>query len=97
MITEERLAVETITEEEIRPAGPRSRSLPEPKGRIPQTRSPQPVASSDKPSLLWRVIFFFVGFTFVSLGWPLAVSAVGAFIGVPLIIVGLALMQAQER
>jgi hypothetical protein len=31
------------------------------------------------------------------LGWPLAVSAIGAFLGVPLIIFGLALMQAQDR
>lgn len=97
MIAEERLAAETITEEETRLARPRLRSLPEPKGRIPQTQSPQPVRSSDKPSLLWRLIFFFVGFTFVSLGWPLAVSGIGAFIGVPLIVFGLALMQAQER
>lgn len=97
MITEERLARETIAEEEIRPARPRLRSLPEPKERIRPTQPPQPVASSDKPSVLWRLIFFFVGFTFVSLGWPLAVSAIGAFIGVPLIIIGLALMQAQAR
>lgn len=97
MITEERLARETITEEEIRVAKPRSRSLPRQKLRIPQTRSPQPVSSSGKPSVLWRLIFFFVGFALVSLGWPLVVSAVGAFIGVPLIIFGLALMQAQER
>jgi hypothetical protein len=97
MITEERLALEPLTEDEIRIARPRSRSLPRRKERIPQTRSPQPVSSSGKPSGLWRLILFFVGFALVSLGWPLVVSAVGAFIGVPLIIFGLALMQAQER
>lgn len=97
MITEERLALETITEEEIRLPRPRSRPRPRQEVQIPQTQSPQPVSSSGKPSVLWRLVFFFVGFAFVSLGWPLVVSAVGAFIGVPLIIFGLALMQAQER
>jgi hypothetical protein len=38
-----------------------------------------------------------MGLGLLMLGWPLAVSGVGAFIGVPLIIFGLALMQAQER
>jgi hypothetical protein len=73
---------------------------------IPQERRPrsvpkiasEPVESSPgKPSLIWRLILFFVGLGLLMLGWPLAVSGVGAFMGVPLIIFGLALMQAQER
>jgi hypothetical protein len=97
MITEERLALDTITEEQVRHVTARSRSLPERKRQIPQTPSPHPVSGPGKPSVLWRLILFFVGLSLVMLGWPLAVSAVGAFIGVPLIIIGLALMQAQER
>jgi hypothetical protein len=97
MITEERMPLDTITEEPKAPETRQWRRLPEPKPRIPQTPSPQPVSSSGKPSLLWRLILFFVGLGLVMLGCPLAVSAIGAFIGVPLIIFGLALMQAQER
>lgn len=97
MITEERMLLDTITEEPKAPEMRQRRRLPEPKPRIPQTPSPQPVSSSGKPSLLWRLILFFVGLGLVMLGWPLAVSAIGAFIGVPLIIFGLSLMQAQER
>jgi protein-S-isoprenylcysteine O-methyltransferase Ste14 len=97
MITKERIALERISEE---PAAPDTRPgphLPVQERRIPQKLSRQPKASSGAPSLLWRLILFFVGLGLVMLGWPLAVSAVGAFIGVPLIIFGLALMQAQER
>jgi hypothetical protein len=97
MITQERMPRATITEEPKAPDAQQRRHLPEQKHRIPQARSPQPVSSSGKPSLLWRFILFFVGLGLVMLGWPLAVSAIGAFIGVPLIIFGLSMMQAQER
>jgi hypothetical protein len=97
MITEERMPRDTITEEPKVPDTRQGRRLPEPERRITQTPSRQPVSSSGAPSLLWRFILFFVGLGLLMLGWPLAVSGVGAFIGVPLIIFGLALMQAQER
>lgn len=97
MITEERMPRDTITEEPKVPDARQWRRPPEQERRIPQAPSPQPVSSSGAPSLLWRLILFFVGLGLLMLGWPLAVSGVGAFIGVPLIIFGLALMQAQER
>ena len=97
MITEERMPLDTITAEPRAQHTRQRRRLPEPERRIPQTPSPQPVSSSRAPSVLWRLILFFMGLGLLMLGWPLAVSGVGAFIGVPLIIFGLALMQAQER
>jgi hypothetical protein len=97
MITEERMHLDTITEVTKAPDTRQRRRLPEPERRIPQTPAPQAVSSSRAPSLLWRLILFFVGLGLLMLGWPLAVSGIGAFIGVPLIIFGLALMQAQER
>lgn len=97
MITEERMPLDTITEDPKAPDTRQWRHLPEQKHRVPQALSPQPVSSSRAPSLLWRFILFFIGLGLLMLGWPLAVSAIGAFIGVPLIIFGLALMQAQER
>ncbi|HZA27977.1 MAG TPA: hypothetical protein VE915_10135 [Actinomycetota bacterium] len=97
MITEERMLRGTITQEPTTPDTRQRGRLPEPERRTPQTPSPQPASSSGAPSLLWRLILFFVGLGLLMLGWPLAVSGVGAFIGVPLIIFGLALMQAQER
>lgn len=88
MITQERLAHDAAEW----PSPAKERHL-RPVDRAP---SPNPVSSPRKPSLLWRITFFFVGLSLVMLGWPLAVSAIGSFIGVPLIIIGLALMQAQE-
>jgi hypothetical protein len=89
MITAERVALGTVR--------PRSSSEPQRPRPAPQAPSPEPEAISEKPSLVWRLILFFLGLGLVMLGWPLVVSAVGAFIGLPLIIIGLALMQAQER
>jgi hypothetical protein len=89
MITAERVVQETR----------QGRSMPEQRRPrpVPKVASEPVESGSGKPSLLWRLVFFFVGFGLLMLGWPLAVSGVGAFIGVPLIIFGLALMQAQER
>jgi hypothetical protein len=89
MITAERLTPDTVPQ---RPSPERQRPR-----LVREVPSPEPQASSKKPSLLWRLIFFFVGLVLISLGWPLAASGVGAFIGMPMIIIGLALMQAQER
>jgi hypothetical protein len=89
MIAEERLVQDPGQEGPI-PTRQRLRA-------VPQARPEPPVVKSDRPSVLWRLIFFFVGLGLVMLGWPLAVSAIGSFIGIPLIIFGLALMQAQDR
>jgi hypothetical protein len=87
MIAEEHLAQETRQ----RPSSvPRPRLVPQP--------PPEPsVSERGKASILWRIVFFFAGLALLMLGWPLAASGIGAFIGMPLIIFGLALMQAQER
>lgn len=89
MITAERVAVDT----------PRRRSSPEQQRPrlVPQAPSARPEPIQKKSSVLLRLVLFFIGLGLVMLGWPLAVSAIGAFIGMPLIIIGLALMQAQER
>ena len=48
-------------------------------------------------SLLWRIILLMVGFGIAITGFALILTALMAFIGLPLFIFGLALMQAQER
>jgi hypothetical protein len=48
-------------------------------------------------SLLWRIILVMVGFGIAITGFALILTALMAFIGLPLFIFGLALMQAQER
>jgi hypothetical protein len=46
-------------------------------------------------SVLWRVILLVVGFSMAALGWSLVLSVFLVFVGLPLFIFGLALMQAQ--
>ena len=46
--------------------------------------------------ILWRVILVMVGFGVAVLGWTLIMTAILAFIGLPLFFIGLALVQAQE-
>ena len=67
-------------------------------GRGPGGRmlSAVPTPEAAKPSLFWRLLFVFVGFTLASLGFGLVMSVFLAFIGLPLFVVGAALMQAQE-
>jgi hypothetical protein len=48
-----------------------------------------------EPSALWRVILLVVGFSMAALGWSLILSVFLVFVGLPLFIFGLALMQAQ--
>ena len=47
--------------------------------------------------MLWRIILVLVGFGVAMVGWLLVLSVILSFLGLPLFIVGLALMQAQER
>jgi hypothetical protein len=47
--------------------------------------------------MLWRVILVLAGFGIASIGWMLIMSVVLSFIGLPLFIFGLALMQAQAE
>jgi hypothetical protein len=46
--------------------------------------------------ILWRIILVLVGFGMASMGFVLVMTVFLAFIGLPLFIVGAALMQAQE-
>lgn len=52
---------------------------------------------TSETGLLWRVLLALVGFSIAALGWALVMTVFLAFIGLPLFIVGAALMQAQER
>ena len=54
-------------------------------------------AEPAETSLLWRIILVMVGFGIAMTGFALILTALMAFIGLPLFIFGLALMQAQER
>jgi hypothetical protein len=53
-------------------------------------------AEPAETSLLWRIILVMVGFGIAMTGFALILTALMAFIGLPLFIFGLALMQAQE-
>jgi hypothetical protein len=46
--------------------------------------------------VLWRIILVVIGFGLAALGWSLVMTVILSFIGLPLFILGLALMQAQE-
>ena len=46
--------------------------------------------------VLWRIILMVIGFGLAALGWSLVMTVILSFIGLPLFILGLALMQAQE-
>jgi hypothetical protein len=84
-----------ITEEQIEAVRPRPR--PEPEVRVVHAVRPQPTATPAESDLLWRIILVAVGFGVAMLGFTLILTALLAFIGLPLFIFGLALMQAQER
>jgi hypothetical protein len=58
---------------------------------------PSPRAASSDIGLGWRLILVFVGFLVTSIGWVLVLTIILSFIGLPLFMFGLALMQAQER
>ena len=47
--------------------------------------------------IFWRIVLVVAGFGVATLGWSLIMSVFLAFIGLPVFILGLALMQAQER
>jgi hypothetical protein len=84
-----------ITQERIEAVRPRPR--PEPEVRVVHAVRPQPTATAAEPSLLWRLILVGVGFGVAMLGFTLILTALLAFIGLPIFIFGLALMQVQER
>lgn len=86
MITERELVLE-------RPSPPR---VSDRVRRVPE-RSQQRPATPSEPGLAWRLLMIVIGFSLAVLGWTLVMSVLLAFIGLPLFIFGLALMQAQEN
>lgn len=67
-------------------------------GERPSTkRRRQGPPASDDHGLLGRIILVVVGFGVAMVGWLLVLTVILSFLGLPLFIVGLALMQAQER
>jgi hypothetical protein len=52
--------------------------------------------TTTETGILWRIILVLVGFSVASLGFVLVMTVFLSFIGLPLFIVGAALMQAQE-
>ena len=52
--------------------------------------------TSNEPGILWRIILALVGFGMASLGFVLVMTVFLSFIGLPLFILGAALIQAQE-
>lgn len=90
MITEDRIAERRLAPERPvhRPTSDRERPFPEQRQQGPPT--------SNEPGLLWRVILVLVGFGVATVGWLLVLTVILSFIGLPLFIFGLALMQAQE-
>jgi hypothetical protein len=85
MIAEKALAIE--------PARPPIR----PDGRVAEVVPLHTASRTEDTSLLWRIILLMVGFGVAMTGFALILTALLAFIGLPLFIFGLALMQAQER
>ena len=65
-------------------------------GRVAEV-VPLRMAAPAETSLLWRIILVMVGFGIAITGFALILTALMAFIGLPMFIFGLALMQAQER
>jgi hypothetical protein len=52
---------------------------------------------SDQPGLVWRLILVAMGFGIALTGWMLILTVFLSFLGLPLFMFGLALMQSQER
>jgi hypothetical protein len=65
-------------------------------GRVAEVTTLRTTAPAET-SLLWRIILVMVGFGIAMTGFALILTALMSFIGLPLFIFGLALMQAQER
>jgi hypothetical protein len=66
--------------------------------RVPiEEGRPGPRPEPAETGLLWRLILVLIGFGMALTGWLLILSIFLSFIGLPLFIFGLALMQSQER
>ena len=54
-------------------------------------------APSGEPGLLWKLVLVAMGFGIALTGWMLILTVFLSFLGLPLFMFGLALMQSQER
>lgn len=84
-----------IAERELELERPTPKRVSDPVPRVARRTSPGATAPSE-PGLAWRLIMVVIGFGLAALGWTLVMSVFLAFIGLPVFIFGLALMQAQE-
>ncbi len=92
MITEERIPVRG----HMPPRPPAGELDPAPRSaRDEPLRRPSPEAAGR--SILWRLILAFIGAGIAVTGWLLILTVFFSFIGLPLFILGLAVMQSQER
>ena len=85
-----------ITERELVRERPTTPRVSDPVRRVLQ-RGPQGATEPSEPGLVRRLLMVVIGFSLATLGWTLVMSVFLAFIGLPLFIFGLALMQAQEN
>ena len=65
--------------------------------RSVRDRGPRPGAAPGQPGLFWRVVLVAMGFGMAVTGWMLILTVFLSFLGLPLFMFGLALMQSQER
>ncbi len=91
-----------ITEERIPAPGQALARSPAGKlGSAPRTaRDEQPPRLQPEAGgldILWRLILAFVGAVIALTGWLLILTVFFAFIGLPVFILGLAVVQSQER
>jgi hypothetical protein len=66
-------------------------------GRLVQDGGPRPEPAAGQSDILWRVVLVGMGFGIAVTGWMLIMSVLLSFLGLPLFMFGLALMQSQER
>ena len=65
--------------------------------RLVRDPRPRSEPSSGQPGLLWRVVLVAMGVGMALTGWMLILTVFLSFLGLPLFMFGLALMQSQER
>jgi len=78
----------------IQPIAARSRIRVE---RPVHDGGPRSELVSGQPGLVWRLILVAMGFGIALTGWMLILTVFLSFLGLPLFMFGLALMQSQER
>ena len=65
--------------------------------RLVHDGGPRSEPASGQPGLLWRLVLVAIGSGMALTGWMLILTVFLSFLGLPLFMFGLALMQSQER